>query len=132
MATLLQAIQAYGPKLTLNQTAGLDKIVEWMSSRTGLNKSEVMMVLQELSEGILFFNRQGTPVKLPGVGTFTPSINRKGTYKVNFRADQALKKGMNAPGAYDGRMQNRGNIGLSNEELKALWDADHPDDPLQF
>lgn len=99
--------------------------------RTGLNKSEVMMVLQEMNEATLYFNSQGTPVKLPGVGTFTPSIDREGTFKINFRADMGLKKGINAPGAYTGEVSNKNRIGLDNDGYKELWDADHPDDPLE-
>lgn len=132
MAQLLQAINRYGPRLDLNKTAQLDQIVDWMASRTGLNKSEVMMVLQELNEAILFFNGAGTPVKLPGVGTFTPSISRDGQFRVKFRADQALKNGLNAANAYHGRMVNKANIGISNEDLKAAWDADNPDDLLEL
>ncbi len=132
MARLLQAITAYGPKLDLNQTAQLNEVADWMSSRTGLNKSEVMMVLQELNEAILTFNGRGTPVKLPDIGTFYPSIKRDGTLKINFRTDNTLKKGINAPDSFIGRMKHKGNIGLSNEELKTLWDADNPSDPLEI
>ena len=132
MAKILQAVNTYGPKLDLNQTAQLQQVVNWMSSRTGLNKSEVLMVLQELHEAILFFNGQGTPIKLPGVGTFTPSIDRKGTYKINFRADIELKRGINTFSGYQGRITNKGRIGLANEEYKDLWDADNPTDPLEI
>lgn len=132
MAKILQAVNAYGPKLTLNETAQLDRVVAWMSSRTGVNKSEAMMIIQEIHEAILFFNTQGTPVKLPGVGTFTPSIDRHGELKVNFRADNALKKGINKANEYVGRVANKSAAALSNAELKALWDADHPDDPLEI
>ena len=132
MANLLQAVNKYGPKIDLNKTAQLDRVVSWMSSRTGVNKSEVMMVLQELHEGIIFFASEGTPVKLPGVGTFTPVINSKGEMKIGFRADAALKRAINNGNAYVGRMKNKSMAGLSNEELKALWDAEHPDDPLEI
>ncbi|MCA9928864.1 MAG: hypothetical protein KC419_10320 [Anaerolineales bacterium] len=132
MAKLLQAVNAYGPKADLNQTAQLKQVVKWMSSRTGLNTSEVMMVLQELHEAITFFNGQGTPVKLPGVGTFTPFANRDGAFKISFRADMELKKTINGPDGYQGRMKNKANAGLSNEELKVLWDTDHPGDPLEI
>jgi hypothetical protein len=132
MANLLQANNTYGPKLDLNQMVELQQVVIWMSSRTGLNKSEVMMVLQELHEGILFFNGQGTPVKLPGVGIFSPGVNRQGTYKINFRADAELKKGINNSYGYQGRIQNKGRAGLTNEEFKVLWDADNPEDPLDI
>jgi len=130
MATILQASTQYAPRLELRTTAQLEKIAEWMAMRTGLNKSEVMMVLQEVSEAILNFNKEGTPVKLPGVGTFTPSIDREGEYSINFRADMELKSGINAHNAYGGEVKNKANAGITNERLKELWDAEHPADPL--
>lgn len=132
MARIVQAVRAYGPQLKLNPTAQLDQVADWISMRTGLNKSEIMMSLQELSEATLYFNNQGTPVKLPGVGTFTPSIDRHGTLKINLRADAALKNGINAPGAYKGTVQNKGHIGLDDAGYKELWDAEHADDPLEI
>ena len=41
-----------------------------------------------------------------------------------------MKKSINAPDAYTGRMANKSRIGLDNAGYKELWDADHPDDPL--
>jgi nucleoid DNA-binding protein len=123
-------VRAYGPQLKLNPTAQLDQVADWMAMRTGVNKSEVMMVLQETSEAIIYFNSQGTPIKLPGVGTFTPSIDRTGAYSINLRADAALKKQINAPGDYKGQVVNKARVGLDNAGYKQLWDAEHPDDPL--
>ena len=132
MARIMQAVRDYGPKVKLNPTAQLEQVADWMAMRTGLNKSEVMMVLQEANEAILYFNAQGTPVKLPGVGTFTPSVSREGTFKINLRADAGLKKRLNAPDAYTGTLLNKNRIGLDNAGYKELWDADHPDDPLDI
>ncbi len=132
MAYLIQAMQAYGPKIELNETVQLNEVAKWMAMRTGLNKSEVMLVLQELNEAIIYFNCQGTPLKLPGIGIFSPSINREGTLKVNLRTDNELRNGVNNAGAYVGRVLNKSAIGLTNEEYKDLWDADHPDDPLEL
>ena len=132
MTSILQAFRQYGPRLGLSSTAQLGEVSNWMSMRTGANKSEIIMILQELSDAILYFNNRGIPVKIPGVGTFTPSIDRRGTIKNHFRADMALKKGSNAPDAYKGEVLNKGRIGLDNEGYKALWDADHPDDPLEI
>jgi hypothetical protein len=90
------------------------------------------MVLQELSEAILYYNKQGTPVKISGVGIFRPSINRDGKFNIHLRADTALKKGINAPDAYSGTVLNKDHIGLDDAGYKALWDEDHPDDPLEI
>ncbi len=132
MAKLIQAIRAYGPSPDLQKTTQLDKVAEYMSMRTGLNKSEVLMVLQEQTDCILFFNTQGIPVKFPGVGTFTPGMGRDGELRVNFRTDTALKKGINQTDAYTGDIHNRENIGLDDQGYKDQWDADHPDDPLEI
>src|SRR6266542_3888888 len=100
MSNILQAVGQYGPKLELKPTAQLETLSKWMAMRTGLNKSEVMMVFQESSEAILYFCKSGQPVKIEGVGTFTPSINREGEVLINFRADMALKNGINGPATY--------------------------------
>ena len=118
MATILEAINKYGPKLELRPTAQLEKVADWMAMRTGLNKSEVMMVGQEMSDAILFFVKDGTPVKFPGVGTFTPSIDRNGELTINFRADMALKNGINTPNAYGGVIANKDNIAIDNTRLR--------------
>lgn len=130
MATLLDAVRTYGPSLRLGITAQMDDVANLMAVRTGFNRNEVMMVLQELQEIILYFNRLGMPVKLPGVGTFAPSLDRAGRYRIHLRIDAALKKGINLPETYKGRIHNKQNIGLDNTGYKQLWDADHPTDPL--
>ena len=130
MSTILQAVNQYGPKLEFKPTAQLEKVAEWMAMRTGLNKSEVMMVFQESSEAILYFCKDGQAVKIPGVGTFTPSMDRNGEVLINFRADMELKNGINTPDAYGGVIVNRERIGWTNAQYKELWDADHPSDPL--
>lgn len=132
MAKLLQAITQYGPRVELKPTAKLEKVAEWVSMRTGLTKSEVMMVLQEMSEVILYFNKDGVPVKLPGVGTFTPSVDGVGSYNIGFRADVELKNGINTPGAYQGDVKNSEHIGWTKEQYKELWDSEHPQDPLEI
>jgi hypothetical protein len=90
------------------------------------------MVLQEMNEAILYFNCQGTPVKLPGVGTFSPSIGRRGTKRINLQNDPELKNGINAPGAYTGKIQNKGRIGMDDQGYKDLWDPDNPDNLLDI
>jgi hypothetical protein len=39
---------------------------------------------------------------------------------------------INKPGRYSGRLINEQNIGLDDAGYKVLWDADHPDDPLEL
>ncbi len=132
MAKLINAHQAFGPQLKLNSMAQVGEVVEWIAMRTSLKEGDVAHMLHELNEAILYFNRRGTPVKLPGIGIFAPSIDRHGQISINLRADVALRQGINTPRAYTGHIRNKANIGLDNGAYKALWDEANPDDPLEI
>ena len=128
MANLLQAINAYRPKLILGKTVKMKQLVEFISSRTGLNKGDIQIALSELSETVTFFNKQGQGVKLEGLGTYLPSMDTKGNISISHRLDTSIKSALNAHGAYLGDVKNRENIGKTNEEYTQLWNTDHPDD----
>ncbi|MCB9421264.1 MAG: hypothetical protein H6667_15790 [Ardenticatenaceae bacterium] len=130
MAGILQAVRRYGPKLRRYRTAQLDDVVEWMAARTGLNRGEVLLMLSELHEAILFFNQQGQSVKLPDIGTFSGGIDRTGSLRLNFRADAALKRAFGWQHEYDGEILNKSRIGWTDAQYRELWDAENPDDPL--
>ena len=130
MAKQIQAINAYRPQIVLGQRIGMEDLVEFIARSTGLNESSIRQVLLELRDATLFFNVRGQAVQLEGLGTYTPSIGVDGTIGVGHRADIYLKNRLNAPGAFKGEIQNRENIGKTTAELVALWNADHPNDPV--
>jgi len=128
----LQAVNAYGPRIELNKTAGLKDVSDWGAMRTSSNKGEVLQMLQELSDALLYFANRGTPVKLAGIGTFTPTINRHGERKITFRPDPSLQRGINNDDEFTATVANKASFGLSDSEYRGLWDAGHPDDPLEI
>ncbi len=130
MAKLIEAVRAYGPRLALSRTVQTRELAEYISGRSSLNCGEIEGVLREFHEALIFFARQGSPVKLEGLGTFTPSINLEGALDVGLRLDTGVDGALNVPGAYKGEIVNANNIGKSSEELKAMWNKDHPDDSI--
>lgn len=126
MTSRIRAINAYRPKLKLDRTANTNDLVEFIARSTGLNESGVRQVLLELRDTVIFFNKQGRAVKLEGLGIYTPSIDLKGKIKVTHRADRFLVKTLNAQGAYQGKIENRENIGKSVDGLIAIWNAQNP------
>ena len=130
MASRIKAINAYAPRVKLGKRAETDDLVEFIARSTGLNESGVRQVLLELRDTILFFALRGQPVKLEGLGIYTPKISLDGTFGIGHRADMALKHGLNQPGAFKGEIENRENIGKSSEDLIAMWNEEHPDDPV--
>jgi hypothetical protein len=111
-------------------TVQTQQIAEYISARTSLNRGEIENVLSELNEAITFFAKQGSSIKLAGVGTFSLAIKLRGTFDMGFRLDASINRELNTPGAITGSVRNPENIGKSSEELKSMWNADHPDDPI--
>jgi len=95
-----------------------------------LNEGEVRIVLTELRDAVIFFNRAGRGVKLEGLGSYLPSIGLDGGFDVSHRLDRAIRNALNAPGTFTGDIAKRQNVGKSPDDLVALWNSEHPDDPV--
>jgi len=106
----------------------MEELIDLIASRTGLNEGEVRQVLFELRDSVVFYNLQGRPVKLEGLGTYRPVIELDGKLKVGHRADMDIKNRLNTPGDFRGEIANRENIGKTGDDLVAMWDEAHPDD----
>lgn len=81
--------------------------MEFIARSTGLNESGVCQVLLELWDAVIFFNFRGQPVKLEGLGTYTPTIDLDGTIGVGHWADMEIKNRLNAPGEFRGELECR-------------------------
>jgi hypothetical protein len=130
MANLITAINAYRPKLVLGQSVKIKELVEYISGRTGLNKGDLQITLAEFSNAVIFFNKRGQGVKLDGLGTYLPTIDTQGELSISHRLDTEIKNAINTNGAYFGEIQNRENIGKTNEQFIEMWNKDHPNDPV--
>jgi hypothetical protein len=128
MAKLIQAVREFGPRLVLSRTVQSREIAEYISRGTSLNRGEIENVLSELNEALIFFVRQGSSVKLNGLGTFAPTIDLEGTLDVNLRMDSTVDTAINTPGTFKGEILNRENIGKTGTEIKQMWNDIHQTD----
>lgn len=131
MANRIKAINAYRPRIDLGKRIGMHDLVIYIADRTGLNEGEIQQVLLEMRDAVAFFTLRGQPVKLDGLGTYTPTIDLQGTFGIGHRADTSLKNRLNTPGAFQGTILNRENIGKTSAELINRWNAEHPNDPVE-
>lgn len=128
MAKRINAIKALMPQIELNKTVQVDELARYISRGTNLNPGQIKFILDELSDALLFFTSSAQPVKLEGLGTFTPTIKLSGELTINVRVDRELIKRINKPGAFTGRIRNRSNIDKSSDDLVDEWDQIHPED----
>ncbi len=131
MAKKIEALGAYRPRIERGPTVQREELVEYLSSRTGINEGLLIFVLQEVRDAIIAYNRHGRGVKLDGLGTYLPNIKLDGTLNVEHRLDRGIKEALNESRRFAGSIENREHVGKSVEELVALWNAEHPDDPIK-
>ena len=67
-----------------------------------------------------------------GAVAFMPSVDGEGKYNISFRADTALKNGINTPNVFQDVVNNHFRVGWTHEQYKSAWDSDLPDDPLEI
>jgi hypothetical protein len=131
MASRIQALNHYRPQIEYEETVGWREVAELLESISTLSKSDIISALTGLQDAVLFFNRQGRGVKLEGLGTYLPNINYRGEFDVAHRLDKRLKQKLN-DGSFSGKIRNKKNIGKTVEEIVAMWNAEHPDDPVRY
>ena len=129
MSSRIKAIKALQASIELRRTADMQDIVAFMERHTGLNEGEVWLQLMELRDVLVFYARRGQATKVPGLGTFTPSLRSDGDIHLTFRPGVDLKRALNS-GEFFGRIKNKRNRGMSADELVTLWNELHPDDPV--
>lgn len=132
MASFLEAFHVHGPRLVYSRTATTVELAQLLAGRTGFKHGQMLMVLRELHEVLLQYGRSGVPVEVDGIGRFRPAIRRDGHIHMAIVVDRELATGLAALDRYVGEIANRVNIGLDDAGYKALWDAAHPEDPLDL
>ena len=129
MASRISVINHYRPQIEYGETADWREVAEYMESISTLSKSDIIGVLTGLQGAVIHFNRRGRGVKLEGLGIYLPNINYQGELDVAHRLDKNLKRDLNH-NSFRGTIRNRKNIGKTTAEVVALWNAEHPDDPV--
>jgi len=82
MATLIQAIVRFGPRLGRRPKASAQQLAKRVALAAGMRPSIVTRVLMELEEAIVGYGRSGVAVDLPTMGTFAPTLAGDGEIRL--------------------------------------------------
>jgi hypothetical protein len=125
MVATIKMINEYRPRIELGITVQKPELVRVLSRSTGLVEGTIDQTIKELRDHIIEFNRTGRGVKVEGLGTFFPSIDLEGVISISFRPDPAFAHGLNIPGIFTGKINNKENIGKSSDELVEKYKAEN-------
>lgn len=131
MASIMNAMRAYMPAIKYEKTCSTKTLVKFISARTTMNEGAIYNSLMELKNALIHYGSLGEPIKLDGVGTFTPTLSLDGTFNISFLPDIEVKGGLNAPDGYVGEYKNKDMIGKTQQDIIDRWNNEHPDDPIE-
>ncbi|MBC8330381.1 MAG: hypothetical protein H8E28_00215 [Anaerolineae bacterium] len=129
MASKIKAINAYRPRLSLSDAANEDRYMELITQRTTLSAGVVKNVQESEVETLIGLLLDGRPVHT-GIAIYTPSIDLDGDLEVKVKVDKRVLRALNAAGAFRGHLINAENIGKTSDDLVAMWNEAHPEDPV--
>ena len=131
MAKRITAVRKYRPEIKLERTRQTPQVVEDIAMRTRLNTGEILFVVYELRDAILMAHRHGQPVKVEGLGTFTPTIRMDGSLDILFRPEPSMLRQLNESTKFYATILNKANIGKTTDDFVAKWNKEHPDNLVE-
>jgi hypothetical protein len=126
MAQKIQAWSALRPRIELGTPMQADELIENIVSTTNQSRGSVLAVLSELDVQIEAGLRAGRIVHLPNNTHYRPNGHADGSIDVDVRVNPDLVKRVNA--SFRGKWLNAENTGMTEEEIIALWNKQHPND----
>ena len=129
MAKKIQAWVAYGPRIELTKPMTEEELTENVVAATNQSKGSLMASLAEMDVQIESALKAGRIVHLPNGMHLEPVGKKDGTVEIHVRVSPDLVKRVNDN--FRGTWRNAQNIGKSEAEIIALWDADNPTDLIE-
>jgi nucleoid DNA-binding protein len=130
MALKVKAINLTRVKLKMQKPVRVNEMVKYIADRTSLNSGEIKNVIDELHDTVVHFCMQGRTVIFEGLGRYSPNISISGEIGIRHATDNKLQKAVNDLQVYKGEVVNRENIVNTADELIAIWNEQHPEDPV--
>ena len=129
MARKIQAYTEFGPRLEPATPLSGDELIEQITEGSNESMSSVLAVLSALDSATEQALKAGRIVQMPNGTHYRPIGKQDGTIKIKVRVNPFVIRDVNDN--YRGEWRNAENIGASTDELIALWNEAHPDDPIE-
>jgi hypothetical protein len=130
MATKIEAWVEFGPRLEPSDAITPEGLIERIVMATSQSRGSVKAILDELDVQLEIGLKEGHIVQLPNGTHFKPTGKRDGSIEVNVRVNPRIVRNIN--NGFRGAWRNAENIGKIEAEIIALWNAAHPDNPIEM
>jgi hypothetical protein len=129
MAKRIEAWVEFGPRLVLNNAITPEGLIERIVMATSQSRGSVKAILDELDVQIEIGLKECHIVQLPNGTHFKPTGKRDGSIDVSVRVNPRMVRNINS--SFRGTWRNAENIGKTEPEIIARWNAAHPENPIE-
>lgn len=129
MAKKINAWTEFGPRLEPADPVSPESLMRDLLLGTNQTRGSVHAILDELDAHLERALSEGRIVQLPNGMHFQPVGKKDGSLAIHVRVNPDLLQRVNAN--FLGKWRHAENIGKSEAEIIALWNAAHPDDPVE-
>jgi hypothetical protein len=126
MGQKIQAWVEFGPRLVPTDPISPEGLIERIVAATNQSRGSVKAILDELDVQTEICLKEGHIVHLPNGTHYKPVGHRDGSIIVNVRVNPRVVKNVNI--GFRGRWHNAENIGKTEAEIIALWNAAYSED----
>jgi hypothetical protein len=110
MASFIQAFSRNGPRIDLGKAIKPEQFRNRIVEISRQPRALVINIQVSEADALLELLLHGYPVHTE-IAIFTPCIDLEGNLKVSVRMNKSILSRLNAPGAFQGKVINRRNIG---------------------
>lgn len=131
MTAKIVAVNQLRPRIVSQETVDLEQAAQRISKNTTFNVEEIYGMLRLYTREMVAALQCGATVKIDGLVSISPNMKVGGEVDLSLRADRGAIAGLNNPQLWTAaRVSNHENLSKSTDDLVALWNEKHPEDPV--
>ena len=131
MAKKLSVFNQLRARIINQGTVNLEGMAARIAKNTTYNTEEIYSILRLFVQEVCRALQGGETVKIDRLVSISPNLKLGGQVNLSLRGDRSAIADLNNPTLWSaGKVSNHAHLTKSPEELIALWNQEHPDDPV--
>lgn len=109
------------PRIKLNGILEKKGLVRFINNSSTFSEGDIVGVITALKGALLNHLKEATPVRLEGIGIFSPTLKLDGRVNIRFRADKEFVRELNTrKDSLRGSIKNKKNVGKTLDDLQEI------------
>ena len=109
------------PRIKLNRILEKGKLINFINNSSTFSEGDIVGVIGAVKGALLNYLKEATPVRLEGIGIFSPTLKLDGTVNIRFRPDKEFMRNLNSQkDNLRDCIKNKKNVGKTLDDLQDM------------